>query len=105
MKRILVILALFATSVVAIKMQLSECQLQPQIFPAPGKSLKHITEKKYFLIFILVFDAGENLSFKGCGTWDENENALPPWRAKIASPSGDECSGILFSPTSIITCI
>jgi len=47
----------------------------------------------------------ENLSFEGCGFWDESKGAGPPWRVVVQGREDgqDWCQGNLISPTAFIT--
>lgn len=57
-----------------------------------------------YLHLLSVFDAGENLSCKGCGLWNNGYHEFAPWSVSIVRSDGRaDCPAILVSPTTIIS--
>jgi hypothetical protein len=54
------------------------------------------------MIFKIVFNDGENLSFDDCGLWSGGMKNTP-WTASIERDGGGRCSGVLISRTTILT--
>jgi len=53
---------------------------------------------------LTVFDAGDNLSYEGCGLWSSPFEEFAPWSVSIVRSDGRaDCPGTLISPTKIIS--